>query len=130
MTFVGTLSFLLFFVFVVVFLGCSGDAQGCGEQMAEAGLVPQIVLGPVLAGVGDVHPRVRYAALACVGQMTEDFADWDGGISGGDENGGGDAGNGDGDGDDDEESGSFQGVFHAQVCVCVCCQDIHGTTEI
>lgn len=90
------------------FLGAR-DAQGCGEQMAEAGLVPQIVLGPVLAGVGDVHPRVRYAALACVGQMTEDFADWDGGIPGGD----------DGDGDD-EEFGSFQGVFHAQVRLCVC----------
>ncbi|CAN0490935.1 unnamed protein product, partial [Scytosiphon promiscuus] len=47
--------------------------------MAESGLLPQIVLGPVLAGVGDAHPRVRYAALTCLGQMTEDYGEWDGG---------------------------------------------------
>lgn len=45
----------------------------------------------------DEHPRVRYAALSCVGQMTQDFGDWDGGAE---EEGGG---------------GSFQGAFHAQV---------------
>ncbi|CAM9512664.1 unnamed protein product [Laminaria digitata] len=56
--------------------------------MAESGLLPQIVLGPVLAGIGDAHPRVRYAALTCLGQMTEDYE------------GGG---------------GSFQGTFHAQL---------------
>lgn len=44
----------------------------------------------------DDHPRVRYAALACAGQMTEDFAEWDGGGGEGDE-------------------GSFQEAFHAQV---------------
>lgn len=73
--------------------------QGCGEDLAGSGLLPGIVLGPVLAGMQDEHPRVRYAALACVGQMTEDFGDWDGG------------GGGEGDGDE----GSFQGAFHSQV---------------
>lgn len=72
--------------------------------MAETGLLPEIVLGPVLAGVGDSHPRVRYAALACVGQMTEDFAEWDGG-----------AGDDDDDDNDDDASGSFQESFHEQV---------------
>lgn len=72
--------------------------------MADSGLLPQIVLGPVLSGVGDSHPRVRYAALACLGQMADDFAEWDGG--GGEE----------ADEDDEEEGiGSFQGTFHAQV---------------
>lgn len=70
--------------------------QGCGEDLADSGLLPGIVLGPVLAGMRDDHPRVRYAALTCVGQMTEDFGDWDGGGGEGDE-------------------GSFQGAFHAQV---------------
>lgn len=71
--------------------------------MAKSGLLPQIVLGPVLAGIGDAHPRVRYAALACLGQMAEDFSDWDGG------------------GDEDDDAGgmeggeSFIGVFHSQV---------------
>lgn len=67
--------------------------------MAESGLLPQIVLGPVLTGIGDAHPRVRYAALTCLGQMTEDYGDWDGGR------------------EEDEEAGggSFQGTFHAQV---------------
>lgn len=81
--------------------------QGCGEELAEAGLLPEIVLGPVLSGVGDPHPRVRYAALACVGQMAEDFSEWDG------------AAGGDVDDDDDDEShdgsGSFQESFHEQV---------------
>ena len=74
-------------------------AQGCGEDMAESGIVPQIVLGPVLAGMRDAHPRVRYAALTCLGRMTEDYLDWDGG----------------GDEDEEEGGGSFQGTFHAQV---------------
>lgn len=56
-------------------------------------------MGPVLAGMQDEHPRVRYAALACVGQMTEDFGDWDGAS---------------GEGETDDE-GSFQGAFHSQV---------------
>lgn len=74
--------------------------------MASGGLLPQVVLGPVLSGIGDDHPRVRYAALACVGQMAEDFRDWDGGGDGG----------GQEDGEDmDECGGSFQGTFHAQV---------------
>ncbi|CAN0136356.1 unnamed protein product, partial [Hapterophycus canaliculatus] len=47
--------------------------EGCGEVMAEGGLLPGIVLGPVLAGLRDAHPRVRYVALNCVGQMTVDF---------------------------------------------------------
>lgn len=69
--------------------------------MAESGVLPQIVLGPVLAGMGDAHPRVRHAALACLGQMTEDYKDWDGG---------------EGEEEDEEEcGGSFQGTFHAQV---------------
>ncbi|CAM9771934.1 unnamed protein product, partial [Ectocarpus sp. 12 AP-2014] len=72
--------------------------EGCGEDLAESGLLPGIVLGPVLAGMQDEHPRVRYAALSCVGQMTQDFGDWDGG--GEEEEGGG---------------GSFQGAFHAQL---------------
>ncbi|CAN0411049.1 unnamed protein product [Pylaiella littoralis] len=66
--------------------------EGCGEDLAESGLLPGIVLGPVLTGVQDPHPRVRYAALNCVGQMTQDFTDWDG---------------------DGEES--FQGAFHSQL---------------
>eukprot|EP00752_Nemacystus_decipiens_P012203 g10819.t1 len=73
--------------------------EGCGEDLADSGLLPGIVLGPVLAGLQDEHPRVRHAALACVGQMTEDFGEWDGG------------GGGDGDGDE----GSFQGAFHGQL---------------
>lgn len=68
--------------------------------MAESGLLPQIVLGPVLSGIGDAHPRVRYAALTCLGQMTEDYGEWDGGGGEEDEGGG---------------EGSFQGTFHAQV---------------
>lgn len=80
-------------------------SQGCGEDMASSGLLPQIVLGPVLAGVGDAHPRVRHAALGCLGQMAEDYGDWDGGSGGGDDE------------EEEEEggSGSFQGTFHAQV---------------
>ena len=63
-----------------------------------------MVLGPVVAGLRDAHPRVRHAALACVGQMTEDFGDWDGG------------------GGEGEEGGSFQGAFHRQVRrVAACC---------
>ena len=68
--------------------------------MAESGLLPQIVLGPVQAGVGDEHPRVRYAALTCLGQMTEDYGDWGGGEV---------------EEDEEEGGGSFQGTFHAQV---------------
>eukprot|EP00903_Cladosiphon_okamuranus_P012365 g11590.t1 len=73
--------------------------EGCGEDLADSGLLPGIVLGPVLAGIRDEHPRVRYAALACVGQMTEDFGAWDGGS---------------GEGEADDE-GSFQGTFHSQL---------------
>lgn len=76
--------------------------------MANGGLLPQIVLGPILSGIKDPHPRVRYAALACVGQMAEDFREWDGNGAGGD----------DADDEDDasgEGAGSFQGAFHSQV---------------
>lgn len=86
----------------------SSPLKGCGEHMADSGLLPQIVLGPVLAGLGDDHPRVRYAALACVGQMSQDFGDWDGG-------GGSDVDDGNEEEQDLTEEGSFQGTFHAQV---------------
>lgn len=86
----------------VVAIQKKNENQGCGEDMAESGVLPQIVLGPVLAGMGDAHPRVRHAALACLGQMTEDYKDWDGGGEGEEE-------------DEEEGGGSFQGTFHAQV---------------
>lgn len=68
--------------------------------MASSGLLPQIVLGPVVSGIADEDPRVRHAALSCLSQMSEDFGEWNGG-------------------DDDEgesqNEGSFQGTFHEQV---------------
>lgn len=83
--------------------GASGTVshQGCGEDMASSGLLPQIVLGPVASGIADEDPRVRHAALSCLSQMSEDFGEWNGGV-------------------DDEESqneGSFQGTFHEQVII-------------
>ena len=96
--------------FPSVFVHCLlVSLQGCGEDMASNGLLPQIVLGPVASGVADADPRVRQAGLACLSQMAEDFGDWDGSEGG------------DGKGQESEGEGSFQGKFHAQVCrVWVC----------
>ncbi|CAM9438858.1 unnamed protein product [Ectocarpus sp. 12 AP-2014] len=45
--------------------------EGSGEDLAGSGILPEIVLGPVLAGMQDEHPRVRNAALSCVEHILE-----------------------------------------------------------
>lgn len=45
--------------------------QGSGQDLADSGLLPELVLGPVLAGMQDEHPRVRNAALSCAEHMME-----------------------------------------------------------
>lgn len=45
--------------------------QGSGEDLAGSGILPEIVLGPVLAGMQDEHPRVRNAALSCAEHILE-----------------------------------------------------------
>ncbi|CAM9864016.1 unnamed protein product [Ectocarpus sp. 8 AP-2014] len=45
--------------------------EGSGEDLAGSGILPEIVLGPVLAGMQDEHPRVRNAALSCAEHILE-----------------------------------------------------------
>ncbi|XP_003737866.1 importin-5 [Galendromus occidentalis] len=52
-------------------MAISSMGEGCKKQMT--GMLDQIVEG-VLRFLGDSHPRVRYAAINCLGQMANDFA--------------------------------------------------------
>ncbi|CAN0070070.1 unnamed protein product, partial [Ectocarpus fasciculatus] len=45
--------------------------EGSGEHLAGSGLLPDLVLGPVLAGMQDEHSRVRNAALSCAEHFME-----------------------------------------------------------
>jgi hypothetical protein len=49
----------------------SSTAEGCHKQMEQ--YLDQMVDG-IVGFLKDPHPRVRYAACNCVGQMATDFA--------------------------------------------------------
>ncbi|GJQ14176.1 hypothetical protein GpartN1_g5967.t1 [Galdieria partita] len=54
-------------------LAISQIGEGCRDQMAEQ---LEAVVDMVLQRLQDPHPRVRWAAINCIGQMCTDFAPW------------------------------------------------------
>ncbi|KAK4528301.1 hypothetical protein GAYE_SCF54G6238 [Galdieria yellowstonensis] len=54
-------------------LAISQIGEGCRDQMYEQ---LEAVVDMVLQRLQDPHPRVRWAAINCIGQMCTDFAPW------------------------------------------------------